>query len=436
VINIASNQAATSGSFHLNSAILCVRVPTGTNPFIAGTLLPNDQVGGIDIPTEFLRGEHRIVSEGVEVVNTTNALTVNGSVTNFTSPSNPVMNHSEVSNTITLVAGAPVAGTSVSVRGIAAGTTTGIDGTVIPTVIPEGSVEYCQVARPPINIGEAEQSQDSLLWHAKFGTYFNTIWSSIPQFQRLRPRLTGVSPNSVTVQTPSFPTLLADFRYPGRQYSGETFVGALQEGTFNAYPPATAAGNVKCVFQLPHVGLKDAPRKGAWFTGLDDSATFHVRARWRVERKPILEDGQVYALAETAPPEDPLLWEAYSAAVKHIPIACMVDENPLGEWMNMVAKAVAKYAPKVGNAVNNFIPGAQAAGGALGTVASIIEKATQKAAVRAVEESDAYRAKVLGLQPIPVNREVANFSKKKRKRKKGKNQKKGGFGNIPATGYG
>lgn len=43
-----------------------------------------------------------------------------------------------------------------------------------------------------------------------------------------------------------------------------------------------------------------------------------------------------------------------------------VGQNPLGEWFNEVLDAVATWAPQVGKAVGNIIPGAAIVGNAIG----------------------------------------------------------------------
>jgi len=415
IVSLAIPSAADQSAPILDCPLWIFRVPTGTAIWDPATLLKPEYVGGIDIPAQYLAGDHRVTAVAVEVINTTNQLTVNGSVTLFQAP----LNASE--QTAVLQMTQTTAGTfGVQLVRDAAGA----NSSLIPPYGVESSIQVGLSSPPPRDIAAAALTQGSLTWPAKFGAYFNSTFSTMPEFAKLKPRMSAITFNdgwsSTAVSTP------IAVRTPGwnTNGTGSIYVQASSQYTYTsnlgATPSSTWVINPIC---QPN-GFKPTPRKGAWFENLDNTATFRISVRWRVERKPTLLEPDIYSLSDVAPPADPMLWEAYTLAVSKMPIGCMVDENPLGEWMNSVAKVLREYAPKVGAAVNNFLPGAGIAGNSISALAGLVERATAKGAARAMEEQEAYRNNVLRIpKALPPLQSAVGF-KHPGAPKKGKNKNK------------
>jgi len=421
-VNFPILNALDNNQANLDCPLWLIRVPTGTPIWNENYALKPEYVGGIDIPPQYLAGDHRVTAEAVEVVNTTNQLTVNGAVTLFQAPLNAVPSVVNLGIVQTSALGV------LSTAYVSA--PTGTNTAFSPPYSINSTVEMGLSSPPPADVATASLTQGSLTWPAKYGCYFNSTFSSMPEFSKLKPRLTALT--FADSPTPTNISTIVALRTPGWTDNGPNGVIYYQETAETSWPvsPLAGGGVTTQVLNplLQPTGFKPTPRKGAWFENLDNTATFRVSVRWRVERKPTLLEPDIYSLADTAPPADPLVWEAYTQACSKMPIGCMVDENPLGEWMNSVAKVLREYAPKVGAAVNQFLPGAGIAGNSISALAGLVERATAKGAARAMEESEAYRTNVLRIpKPLPAlpagYKVIAGAPKKgnnKKKKKKGK----------------
>ncbi len=116
---------------------------------------------------------------------------------------------------------------------------------------------------------------------------------------------------------------------------------------------------------------------GAYFTGLSPQTTLTVNVRYILERQPLSDKNMI---ASVTPPAcyDPLALEIYTRALEDMPPGCRLAENPLGEWFRKVLDGVAKWAPKIGGAVNTVIPGAELIGKAIGQGAVLLKPKEEK----------------------------------------------------------
>jgi len=105
---------------------------------------------------------------------------------------------------------------------------------------------------------------------------------------------------------------------------------------------------------------------GCVFSGLSPQTTLQVTARYYFERVPSIADPNLLVLARPPPCFDPLAIEIYSKVLDTLPIAVPVGMNPLGEWFKDVLEAIAEYAPIIGGALGNVVPGAGAIGNIIG----------------------------------------------------------------------
>jgi hypothetical protein len=105
---------------------------------------------------------------------------------------------------------------------------------------------------------------------------------------------------------------------------------------------------------------------GCVFSGLNEFSTLQVTVRYYIERHPSIAEPDLLVLARTPCPYDPTVQEIYARAMHELPVGVPVGMNPLGEWFNEVLDAVATWAPQVGSALGNIIPGASMVGNAFG----------------------------------------------------------------------
>jgi len=111
---------------------------------------------------------------------------------------------------------------------------------------------------------------------------------------------------------------------------------------------------------------------GAVFTGLNANSTLTVTTRYYIERHPTIADPNLLVLSHPPCPYDPTIIEIYSRCMAELPVGVKVSENPLGEWFTEVLDGIAEYAPMIGKAVGNFIPGGAIIGNAIGGGAKMI----------------------------------------------------------------
>jgi len=105
---------------------------------------------------------------------------------------------------------------------------------------------------------------------------------------------------------------------------------------------------------------------GAILTGLSNESIIQVTARYIIERMPTIDEPDLLVLSRPPAPYDPVALEIYARTMTNMPVACMVKENPLGEWFHDVLSTLGDVAPGIGEIVGNFIPGASAVGRAIG----------------------------------------------------------------------
>ena len=379
---------AVSGPPVLHAALLIFRVPAGTDISYSSVLTNGTFIGGIDIPRQFIAGDHRVVTEAVEVINTTSQLVVNGSATAFAQPTNISVKRLQMYVDMNTSNADIYKDGVLQINLAGARTYTHVPVRLVSPVVA--------------NVAAAQLTQGSLVWHAKFGGYFNSSFAKPPKFQRLKQYAVGAPESDLPPSHGRNPTNMALVN-PLYQFATNQNAANMTSG--NALYTDTTFATLSTVSYLDPamvgIGVKHTPRKGLFFTGLHEDSTFQVRVRWNVERKVTLAEADIYTLSEIPPPNDPMLWEVYNRIQAALPVACMVDENPLGEWMYKVAKIMRDYAPRIGTAIGQFVPGAATVGTSLGAIAKVVEAATKKSADQAYEEHNAKRLQH-GLIPLPL----------------------------------
>jgi len=201
---------------------------------------------------------------------------------------------------------------------------------------------------PPTNQPDAALYPDSLTWGAEDGVYMIATQTGMENpFVQPLPGVSGLfSPSDFT--------------------SLETGVGWL------AYLPAYTTD-----FAFQSALSKKFPYDitGAIFTGLNGQSQLQVTTKYYIERVPSIADENNLVLSRLPAPYDPLAMEVYSRVLEHLPVACKVCENPMGEWWNDVLEAVAEWAPKIGKGLGDLgIPMVSPIGNILGAGAKLAMK--------------------------------------------------------------
>jgi hypothetical protein len=108
---------------------------------------------------------------------------------------------------------------------------------------------------------------------------------------------------------------------------------------------------------------------GAHFAGHSQAQTFQVTVKYYIEKVPSVHDSNLVVLATPAAPFDPIALEIYARAQALMPVACTVDENPLGEWFESIMSTLGAILPGVGTALTPLVPLAGPLGAGLGGLA-------------------------------------------------------------------
>jgi hypothetical protein len=264
-------------------------------------------------PLNNAAGTYRLIATGCEVVNTTAALYKGGAVTCYRSPCPKSYMTARTYNS----SGDP--------HVLSLGT------------FPVGVL-------PPSNQADASLFPNSRTWGAEDGIYLVGAMNS--------------TDNPYIVPSPGISGLLTPSS-AGDMISGTGWVGYLPKILHDNVP--TYQNDLSACSTLWNWDIS-----GAIFAGLNANSTMQVTVRYYVERHPSIAEPDLLVLARTPCPYDPTVQEIYARAMHELPVGVPVGMNPLGEWFNEVLEAVAEWAPQLGKAVGNIIPGAQLVGNAAG----------------------------------------------------------------------
>jgi len=266
---------------------------------------------GLALPPQFCTGAWRLLSTGLEVVNTTAMLYKGGSVTSYRSPS------------------CQIQGLTLSVPEI------------------QSLVGQSVGLTPPANQQQAALYPNSKTWEAEKGVYL------IATLQSNQNPLYCPLPGIGGIMTPSSLGNLED---------GDGWIGYFPKIQMGHSMPSAACSTLP--FDV----------SGSVFGGLNNQTTLQITARYYIERHPTIADPDILVLARTPAPYDPVVLELYSRVLNELPVAVPVGENPLGEWFNDILDGVAEWAPKIGTFLGNAVPGAALIGKVVGTAAGAAHK--------------------------------------------------------------
>lgn len=246
------------------------------------------------------------------------------------------------------------------------------------------------ISLPPGSQTDAQLYPTAKTWGAEDGTYLvATLDSSLNDYS-------SSTPGHVVMANP----------FDGAQLLNSTAVPAfITNESINGIP-------ANCFTVMPF------DWSGAIFTGLTPQTTLQVSVRYYVERIPTITQPDLLVLTRLPTPYDPTALEIYSRCLSELPVAVRVDENPLGEWFNDIMDMVGTWAPRIGNGLGTFIPGASAIGNAVGGGASALGRLNRYG-------GNTVPAKKPKKDESVTNKNAQNTSvSKNQKRRKPRNRKK------------
>lgn len=105
---------------------------------------------------------------------------------------------------------------------------------------------------------------------------------------------------------------------------------------------------------------------GAIFEGLNRQAVLQIRVRGVYETVPDQSQADIRLGINNSPPNDPEALEVYAEAIKNFPTGVPFNQNPLGEWFDMVCSFIAGVAAPIGSAFSTAFLGDPTSGAAIG----------------------------------------------------------------------
>jgi len=285
-------------------------------PSSAGTYDSTARSVGFTSPLNYVKGCCRVIGMGFEVVNTTAELYKQGQVTVYRQTDSPQLEHSY--------------------------TTEGnLTGAYYNNIINSHRL-------PPGNLGDAMLLYGSRSWEAGEGCYVvSRLNNTNNPFHMPSRVIQGYTPNDVPAAT-----------------------GNVTQYFYGPGPFGLGTNNFDLDFPFDI--------SGAWFSGLSLSTTLQINVRWIIERMPGPQESDLVVLAQPASCYDALALELYSQAICGMPPGVRLSENPLGEWFRSALRNIVKYAPKVGEHLDSFVPGAKLLGEGIALVGNKFVKAKTK----------------------------------------------------------
>jgi len=259
-----------------------------------------DQVN-LQLADNYMAGNCRIVGMGLEVVNSTSQLNIQGNVTCWRQPT-PAPDCSQVST---------FGNTSATVT---------------------GTFDHYNMVQPPGTIAAAMLLPGSTQWKAADGVYLVSTMNTIQN----------------PAKQPAF--AIASSAEASTTFSGGT--GNLIGSPVVSFSPAEGVNT----YTATPIYVAPFNMCGAYFTGLSNDTTLQVRAKFYVEKFPTAADQQLVVLAQPSSPYDPCALELYSKVMGKMPVGVPQGENPLGEWFRDVIKNVTRYATPIFKTLSPISP--------------------------------------------------------------------------------
>lgn len=337
----------------LPSPVLVHRVPAGQPTFspvnIAGGAF---ELGCCDIPNEYISDAIAIDGLGLEVVNTTNALNVGGSVTCYRSPAKLTQSSMSLGQTY---------GPAGNIQDLNA---VGAPGSLVGGVTSRTNADMVVCQRPPQTVSEAALTSGSRTWDAKHGAYQVAVFQEPPALVRPRPIIAAWSLGNAT--NGADPLSLAQYLVPvqgvGRtQAANLAVVQAVKHTVCPTNTNATSLTTYDFTAPADSLGIIPVQRSGIYFQNLPYETSLRLTVRYYITRAPAIREGQLYTLAKPMPVFEPELWTLYARIANDIPCGCPFTMNPLGEWAALVGSLLYKYGPRIWSTIKGAVDGGVAA---------------------------------------------------------------------------
>lgn len=274
--------------------------PSGSETYGSSTGINVDQLS-LGLPSNYTVGEHRIVGMGIEVVNTTSQLNVQGQATVYRQAAPPPTTKR----------------TATYANSIATIT---------------GTYDTYRLPQPPGTLAQAQLLAGSQTWKAKDGAYCVATMNSFE--------------NPATVPHPV--TVIVS--------TGEESVNEVSDSVIGNQPFEFSPASGVNTYLSPRQVIAPYNLAGVYLTGLSPGTTLQVTVKYFIERFPTAFDTDLVVLAQPSAPFDACALEMYQRSLVHLPVGVPQGENPLGEWFRDVVKSVTRYTTPIFRGLSSVNP--------------------------------------------------------------------------------
>lgn len=250
---------------------------------------------GLSVPSEYLKGQVRVLGVGIEVINTTSQL------------------HKQ------------------------------------------GLVSYCRMTQPDSEASTmyVANSSPAQTWYETSVTPLRTLPKNLremalyPGFAQNEAKEGYYAPVLLKPgRHRSYPVLNSTLLYDVDPTFGSQ--GAATDSSAYVTRPirqAIPGANTTEFFSPQNMPMRyDSDSNVVIFSGLSDETTLTLRVRFILERFPSDSEGQMLVISTPTAVYDPVALELYSRAVQRLPAGCPFSENPAGEWWAKMIQEVADAA--------------------------------------------------------------------------------------------
>jgi len=321
VLGTSYGYSRNGNSLYLNATASGNPYPTGGVQIVAfdnSGLVPmwqydnthNFLLNGLDV-TGQVTSSFRVISQGMEVVNTTAELYKSGTITVWEEPTS-TEEDCAYSVDVQVAGGAYIAGTANLVW----------DRT------------------PPNNQAQALLMKGTQQWEASKGAYVVSTMNTMENIPSLVSPIGHIATTNELTDPVVGPVNVVTTDWVNSGYAITPNWG----GTLKRW---AQENNMVTPFN----------RKGILCTGLTPNSTFTLNYNVILEVFPTYQSAQLVLLAKPSPSEDYMALELYSKAVREFPVGVMFGANGLGDWILGCVDSIADTAAELGKPIMGAIEG-------------------------------------------------------------------------------
>jgi hypothetical protein len=368
--NLLNNTTDITGD-RVVAPVTCVKYPTGyagnyTNPFTGPAPSTGElQTSFCDLNGVYTNGDYRVISQGFEVLNTTNALDVQGLCTVYRTPVETFNNASVMQ----LTQKEPVSGDLKS----------------------RGSFSGLLISRVPDTPSQALKLPNTKQWLAKEGCY---VVAHLNDPETLINNRSYVQPMFATPQ-------------PGLNNTID----------FNIVRPSpyVNTGVVPADLAWPSMTWGKMDISGAFFTGLKETTTLTINWNIYIERFPSEDESELVVLAKPSPDFCPMAFELYKAISQELPVGVMQKENGLGDWFRDAVSTASEFISPIAAMIPH--PAAQAVSGISKMVGGMAKRQESQSPYVSEQGEKAFVSRPrLARSPVRSSRTIKEEVKKEAKK--------------------